>query len=90
MTTGHLNPGYKHIVSRILTEANNDAETRPAVLNRVELDRIKAKARSVWSAKSNAETTYGAYHDSKPPFEVDVAVPRPSSPTRRNNPHPHL
>jgi hypothetical protein len=89
MTTGHMNPGYRDIVARFRSANVNPTGKRTRlVVDQNELDDIKNKTRSVWSAKDNSETTYGHFHCE--PKLSEKASLRPTSPSRRNNPHPHM
>lgn len=88
MATGHLNPGYNRIVTKFSSAINNPTgEKRPLEVNRADLDAIRAKSREVWSMKDNSETTYGFYFGD--PLIKEKTNLRPTSPTRRNNPHPN-
>jgi len=53
-----------------------------------ELTAIKLNAKKIWSQKDKEETTYAHYF--KEPEVKEKTPLRPSSPTRRNNPHPSL
>ena len=87
MTTGHLNPGYRALVSSLQSAKKNPTGARThASINKNELDEIKAHAKSVWSVKDESQTTYGFYFDA--PKRVEQPPVRPTSPTRLNNPHP--
>lgn len=89
MTTGHVNPGYHKVVSRFKSALENPTGSqRNAKFDLAELDQIRLRARSVWSVKDKSQTTYGFYHND--PLIKEKAEKRPSSPTRQNNPHPHL
>ena len=89
MTTGHLNPGYNQVVSQCKTAISNPSgKNVRQKFNLDELEQIKAHSKSVWSTKDTSETTYGWYHGD--PLIKEQPNVRPSSPTRRNNPHPHL
>jgi hypothetical protein len=84
-----MNPGYRSIVTRFKSANVNPAGNRTKlVIDHDELEQIKNKTRQVWSAKDNSETTYGHFHSE--PKLSDKARLRPTSPNRRNNPHPHL
>ena len=88
MTTGHVNPGYNRIVTRFKSANSNPSGiNRKLVLDYNELEDIKNRSKAIWSAKDNSETTYGYFHCEP---KLDVAIPRPISANRRNNPHPHL
>lgn len=87
MTAGHLNPGYGKIVTRnTLALSNPNCDKKLLNSNELHLETIKSKARNVWSTKDSSETTYGFYFSD--PLIKDREALRPSSPTRRNNPHP--
>ncbi|CAF0750678.1 unnamed protein product [Brachionus calyciflorus] len=89
MTTGHVNPGYNDIVSRFNSAIQNPSGSpRRPFLDKQELEEIKSRSRDVWSVKDNSLTTYGWYFDD--PRIKEKAELRPSSPSRRNNPHPKL
>lgn len=88
MATGHLNPGYNRVVTKFKSALSNPSgEPQNPKINQSELDEIRMKARHVWSAKDNSETTYGYYFSD--PMIKQKANLRPTSPTRRNNPHPN-
>ena len=89
MATGHINPGYNNIITKLkLFKDNQSAHLNKPKLNHDELEDIKAKAKAAWSVKDKSETTYGYFH-SDPQIKEKTGM-RPTSPTRRNNPHPHL
>lgn len=89
MATGHVNPGYKKIVSQFNSAIQNPTgHPRPPVFDKQELEDIKSRSRDVWSLKDNSLTTYGWYFNE--PQIKEKAELRPSSPSRRNNPHPKL
>lgn len=89
MTTGHVNPGYRNIVSRFNSAIQNPTgHPRRAVFDKQELEDIKSRSKDVWSLKDNSLTTYGWYFNE--PQIKEKAELRPCSPTRRNNPHPKL
>ena len=89
MTTGHVNPGYNQVVTRCKTAlANPSGAYARQKFNFDELEQIKAQSKAVWSVKDTSETTYGWYHGD--PLIKEKTNVRPSSPTRKNNPHPHL
>lgn len=89
MTTGHVNPGYEKVVSSCNLALDNPTGSRlPFRVDKEELEAIKLKARSVWATKDNFETTYG-FHYREPQIKQPAGL-RPSSPSRRNNPHPKL
>lgn len=87
MTTGHPNAGYDKIVTRFELALNNPSGARANFKpNKEELKDIMSKSKSLWSVKDTYETTYGSsYRDYE--FKEKPFV-RPSSPTRKNNPHP--
>lgn len=89
MTAGHLNPGYNRIVTKHALAINNPSGTRAARLNlnQVDLENIRTKSRDVWSEQDTSETTYGYFF--RDPAIKDRENLRPTSPTRRNNPHPN-
>jgi len=87
MATGHMNPGYQGIVTRFKSATLNPSGKRlPLVIDKNELENIKAQAKSAWSVKDTSQTTYGFYHCD--PLIKEKRSLRPVSPTRRNNPHP--
>lgn len=87
MATGHLNPGYDRVVTRFSSALENPTgERRSFRPNQHELDDIRKNARDVWSLKDTSETTYK--HFFADPLIKKRTHLRPSSPTRRNNPHP--
>ena len=89
MATGHINPGYDSIVSRFKTALENPSGARnPPILNQTELADIRARSRSAWAARDTSETTY--VHFFREPAIKEKAPLRPTSPTRRNNPHPDM
>jgi hypothetical protein len=89
MTTGHLVPGYKNIVTRFRSANANPTGNRTRLtIDNDELEHIKSQSRLVWSAKDTSETTYGHYHCD--PAIKERTTLRPTSPGRRNNPHPHM
>lgn len=86
MTIGHPNAGYTDAVTKHRLALNNPTGARTAFKKSPEeLADIKKSAKEVWSAKDNYETTYGRYHG---PHKYDKQIYRPSSPERKNNPHP--
>lgn len=86
MTTGHINSGYGDIVSKNSLALDNPRGFRtPFNKNTQQLKEIKEKAKNVWSVKDNFQTTYGRYHGY---HKYDKQIYRPSSPSRKNNPHP--
>ena len=94
MVSGHLNPGYGRIVTRCSLAVNNpeaspDHHQKQQLVDRAILDDIRARAAQAWSRKDESETTYGFYF-SDPALAIKNSRPnvRPTSPTRRNNPHP--
>ena len=90
MATGHVDPGYSRVVSRCRTAINNPSgkRTQPKI-NNDELEQIRAQARNVWLTKDTSETTYGHYHKEPVNLIQDILTKRPTSPTRKNNPHPN-
>lgn len=87
--TGHPNAGYNNIVSKLNLALNNPSGAKTlARINKEELNDIKAKAKGIWSVAVNDtyETTYGNAFRGQDLKEKMVV--RPSSPTRKNNPHP--
>jgi len=86
MTTGHLNAGYEEIVSQNKLALNNPSGARTAFQRKAdELKDIRDAAKAVWADRDNYETTYGRYHKQ---HDYDKQIYRPSSPSRKNNPHP--
>jgi len=87
--TGHPNAGYKNIVSRFNLALNNPSGAKTEVkVYKEELSDIKEKAKGIWavSVSNNYETTYAnAFRGQDLKEKLMV---RPSSPTRKNNPHP--
>ncbi|ESO90676.1 hypothetical protein LOTGIDRAFT_233686 [Lottia gigantea] len=95
MATGHILPGYGNPVSRLRRVRHvgypieNDwllKMKQETNLDRSEFEMIRAKARHVWSKPDREKTTYRFHYNGD---EIGSLVPRrPTSPTRRNNPHP--
>lgn len=86
MTIGHPNAGYDDIVAKYKLALDNPKGQRtPFQRNTEELKDIREAAKAVWSQKDNFQTTYSRYHG---PHKYDKQIYRPSSPTRKNNPHP--
>ncbi|XP_064608999.1 uncharacterized protein LOC135473110 [Liolophura sinensis] len=92
MATGHAMPGYGDPTRRsksafpYSSRTGSPVRVTPPSVSHEELSRIKEEARLMWTPTERAETTYGLHFTQK---SVAVkAVCRPTSPTRRNNPHP--
>lgn len=86
MTIGHPNAGYDEIVSKFKLGLDNPTGARAQFKrNNEELADIREAAKAVWSAKDNFQTTYSRYHG---PHKHEGKLYRPSSPSRKNNPHP--
>ncbi|XP_048237052.1 uncharacterized protein LOC124134415 [Haliotis rufescens] len=97
MATGHILPGYGDPVSRLRRVNSSgyplDSNTLLQMeasykLRDLEFDRIRAQARHMWSRRDREPTTYHHFHSGQelPPEEQTRS--RPTSPTRRNKPHP--
>ncbi|XP_041359929.1 uncharacterized protein LOC121376179 isoform X2 [Gigantopelta aegis] len=100
MTTGHILPGFCDPVSRLARAKTAGYPVNMAKLlektsvyskiDPLEFKRIKEDARRMWCRPRREPTTYDFFYNScstqfeKPP----ETVPRPSSPTRLNKPHP--
>lgn len=96
MTTGHILPG-RHPVTDLrraksaypLGLNSEDYETALS-LDQGTLGAIRSRARDLWSVPDREQTTYNFFHNEEqlqghaPPFS------RPTSPTRKNKPHPPL
>ena len=88
MATGHMNPGYNNIVSRFKSALDNPSGIRSKLIsNDEQLKDIRAKAKSAWSIPDHSETSYSNFF--KEPNKQSKVIFRPSSPSRRNNPHPN-
>jgi len=87
MTTGHPNAGYDQIVSRFKLALDNPSGNRTITkTNKDELQEIMAKSKEIWAAKDTSETTYGnTFRNYNLKEKLFI---RPSSVTRKNNPHP--
>ncbi|XP_076467530.1 uncharacterized protein LOC143298546 [Babylonia areolata] len=95
MATGHVLPGYGDPISRLRrvqsagyplgkrTLLKIAQETR---LEQTEMDAIRQNARRLWSYKDCHETTYDDQYAERP--ADGLVTVRPTSPTRRNKPHP--
>jgi hypothetical protein len=89
MATGHINPGYEDVVTRFRLALRNPSGARCTVEpQKLEMAEIRARARSAWAIKDLSATTYGHFHSD--PVIKEAAQLRPTSPTRRNNPHPEM
>jgi hypothetical protein len=89
MATGHINPGYERVVTQMrLATRNPSGARRPFEPNRSELAAIRSRSKSAWALKDLSSTTYG--HFFADPVIKEAAPLRPTSPTRRNNPHPDM
>jgi hypothetical protein len=53
-----------------------------------ELDSIRARSRSIWLRPDNSLTTHG--HFFTDPEQIERTLLRPTSASRRHNPHPKL
>ena len=84
MVTGHLNPGYKKIFTKLSIDPEPYLNPKP--IDRDLLENIRSKSTYIWSKQDNSETTYGYYFS--PPAIKSRPEMRPVSPSRRNNPHP--
>ena len=98
MATGHLNPGYGDVVSRLrraksanpnLHHGHRLREMENESVDRHSLEEIRSRAREVWSQPDRNPTTYGNHFSDKT-REIEPTEARPASPSRRNNPHPPL
>ncbi|XP_074650740.1 uncharacterized protein LOC141905672 [Tubulanus polymorphus] len=99
MATGHLNPGYKDPVSRLRRSksaipfgSKADAELNNLMkpLDGNVLDEIRRQARETWSRPSTSATTYNDFHNEAYLKNHVQANTRPTSPSRKNKPHPPL
>jgi hypothetical protein len=99
MPTGHLNPGYHDIISKLNRvksgiQLNSDLlnnDSLPGIDNSA-LDEIRRNARDAWSKQhSFCPTTYGEHFNrNKLPYTetLNIESIRPYSFEHRNRPHP--
>ena len=99
MATGHLDPGYGDIVSRVRRARSAvPAGTRTGALSFKEafqvdmdaatLDDIKERAKDMWLQPDKARTSYSDHYKERVLDVNDITTPRPTSAHRRNKPHP--
>ena len=99
MATGHLNPGYKDIVSKLkraksagLPIHSDCLDPKQTNVDSYVLDEIRRNAREAWSKQHTpCETSYGDhYNRNKLPYaeSVNIAAIKPYSFEYRNKPHP--
>lgn len=95
MATGHVLPGYGDPISRMRRVRSAgfplDKKTllqiaQDTKLKQDEMDHIRHSARRLWSYRQNQETSYDNHFIERPADEIMTL--RPTSPTRRNKPHP--
>ena len=98
MTHVLVNPSYPHGLSqRTMTLpdlAKLEGKLKRSGISPTKFDQIRSLSRQSWTSecedqdpeRSRFRTTYSAYHNRKHLNEATNS--RPSSPTRRNNPHP--
>ena len=95
MATGHVLPGYGDPVSQLrrVRSAGYPLDKKTLLqiaqdtkLKREEMDYIRNNARSLWSYQENQETSYDNHFAERRADEIMTL--RPTSPTRRNKPHP--
>lgn len=97
MATGHILPGYGDPVSRLrrvrsvgypLDKKTLSALQQQARLDQNEFESIRSNARQLWSYSQNHETSYNNHFAERVADELMQS--RPTSPTRRNKPHPQM
>lgn len=95
MATGHILPGYGDPVSRLRRARSAgfplDKKTLLEIAQQTRLEQqhfeeIRHNARRLWSYPDRNETSYDNHFAERPADELMQA--RPTSPTRRNKPHP--
>ena len=101
MTTGHILPGYCDPVTRLARAKSAgypvnmkkllETTARYSKIDPMEFNCIKEEARRMWCRPHPEPTTYDFFFNkcSKQHEKIPETVPRPSSPTRINKPHPH-
>jgi hypothetical protein len=86
MPIGHPNAGYDEVVTKLKLGLQNPTGSRTQFKKPQEqLEDIRKAAKDMWAVKDNFETTSGWYHR---PYKQEELLRRPSSPERKNNPHP--
>ena len=90
MTKGHMNSRF---ASQSLNSFDMVTDTKfiPTFAHADELAAIRERVAHVWSRPDTSATTYGWFHRDHTASQQSrelVAHARPSSSTRRNNPHP--